>query len=121
MRGASRWAYLALAYSSITLAALGVALPGLPTVPFLLVAAWAAPKGSSRLDTWLRSHPRFGPALHDWAERRAVSRPTKERASLMLALSWSLLLWLKTPTLGLIALATLFVAVASYIWTRPDA
>ena len=118
---ASRWAYLTLAYGAITLAAVGVALPGLPTVPFLLVAAWAAPKGSTRLGDWMHNHPRFGPALQDWAQRRAISRRTKRRAALTLALSWSLLLWLGTPVLGLTAFTALFVAVASYIWTRPSA
>ncbi len=39
-----------LACISLLLGLIGVVLPGLPTVPFLLVSAWSAGKGWPRLE-----------------------------------------------------------------------
>lgn len=44
-----RWAWWLLAYASLGLALVGIVLPGLPTVPFVLLAAFAAARGSDRL------------------------------------------------------------------------
>lgn len=48
-----RYLALVLAYVCLALAFIGVALPGLPTVPFLLLAAWFSARGSTRLHAWL--------------------------------------------------------------------
>ena len=42
-----------LAYASLGLGIIGIVLPGLPTVPFVLLAAFAAARGSQRLRDWL--------------------------------------------------------------------
>ena len=42
-----RWAWWLLAWLSLGLGLLGVVLPGLPTVPFILLSAYAAARGSS--------------------------------------------------------------------------
>ena len=62
-----------LAYVCIALALLGLVVPGLPTTPFVLVAAWAASRGSARLHAWLHEHPRLGPPLNDWEQQGAVT------------------------------------------------
>lgn len=117
----SRLAWCGLAYGCIALGAAGLVLPLLPTTPFLLVAAWAAAKGSPRLAGWLWQHPRLGPALHAWQQDGAVPRRTKHLAVALLLLSW-LLLWLAAaPTWGLAAAAMLFAGVAAFVLTRPDA
>ncbi len=56
---------LLLAYMFLGLAVIGIFLPGLPTVPFLLLAAWFSAKGSERLHNWLDAHPKFGKLLKD--------------------------------------------------------
>jgi uncharacterized membrane protein YbaN (DUF454 family) len=48
---------LILAYFFLALAIAGIFLPGLPTVPFLLLTAWFAARGSERLHRWLYAHP----------------------------------------------------------------
>ena len=51
--------------------------PGLPTVPFVLLAAFAAARGSQRLHGWLLAHRQFGPMIRDWQAHGAVSRRAK--------------------------------------------
>lgn len=116
---ASRLAWCGLTYGCIGLGTAGMVLPLLPTTPFLLLAAWAAPKGSPRLARWLHDHPRFGPSLLAWRERRAIPRRAKVLAPLLLAASWMMLWASGVPLPGLVASGLLFVAVAGYVLSRP--
>ncbi len=114
-----RWAFAVLAYLFVGLALVGVVVPGLPTFPFLLLAGWAASRGSRRLHHWLHSHPRFGPSLAEWHEQRAISTRAKTVAVALLVLSWLILLWRTGELWVMLATAVLFVTVGSYVATRP--
>ena len=76
-----RWLWWLLAYTSLGLGIVGIAVPGLPTVPFVLLAAFAAARGSQRLHDWLLAHRRFGPMIGDWEREGAVSRRAKRLAT----------------------------------------
>ncbi|MFN2331986.1 MAG: YbaN family protein [Halomonas sp.] len=116
----SRIAWSGLAYGCIGLGTAGLVVPLLPTTPFLLLAAWAAPKGSPRLARWLHEHPHLGPTLHAWKEQRAVPRRAKRLALMLLLISW-LMLWLGgAAPLVLVLIAALFIGVATFLLTRPD-
>jgi hypothetical protein len=115
-----RWLLLGLANLFVALAMAGVALPGLPTVPFLLLAAWAASRSSPRLHHWLYNHPRYGPYLRQWRDQRAIGRPSKVLAVALLALSWGILWWQLAEPWLLAGLGALFVAIATYLVTRPE-
>ena len=82
-----RLLYLSLGFLSLALGGLGVVLPLLPTVPFMLLAAFFFARSSPRLEAWLLTHPGFGPHIRDWRERRAVSRAGKRGAILAFAAS----------------------------------
>jgi uncharacterized protein len=115
-----RMSYLTLAYGCIGAGALGLIVPLLPTTPFLIVAAWAAPKGSPTLDRWLREHPRYGRMLAAWREERAVPVRAKAMAVLLLAFSW-LVLWLGgLGSIALVGLGLFFCLVAGFVLTRPN-
>ena len=47
----------------LTLAIIGIAVPVLPTTPFLLIASYCFLKSSQRLYNWIMAHPLFGPRL----------------------------------------------------------
>jgi uncharacterized membrane protein YbaN (DUF454 family) len=114
------YAYLVIAYAATGLGIVGAFLPLLPTTPFLLLAAWAAAKGSPSLHRWLYEHPTFGGALIAWEQKRAVSRRAKWVACVFLCISWTVMLvqtsgWLVPTVTGL-----LFVAGAAVLITRPE-
>jgi uncharacterized membrane protein YbaN (DUF454 family) len=118
----TRWALLVLAGVCLVLAVVGIVFPVMPTVPFLLVAAWAASRSSPRLHRWLLSHPRFGRQLRDWDEFGIVPRQAKWFATFMMALSGGAMAVVTPPpwlaAVGVVILAMLFVLV--WLWRRPE-
>jgi uncharacterized membrane protein YbaN (DUF454 family) len=119
-----RWLILllwrALAVLSVVLALIGVALPGLPTVPFLLVAAWAGGKGWPRLEQWLLNHAQFGPPIRRWREHGAVPRRAKWFASVSMALS-AVVLWSTAAPLAVrVGTPVFMLCVALWLWRRPE-
>jgi uncharacterized membrane protein YbaN (DUF454 family) len=116
----TRWAALILAYFFLVLAIIGVVLPGLPTVPFLLLTAWFAAKGSERLHRWLYAHPHLGKLLVDWEQQRSISRTSKIAAVILLTVSWVIMyVRIDNPWL-MAAMAVLFVAVTAFLLSRPE-
>jgi len=115
-----RWPSLVLAYLFLGLAIVGIVLPGLPTVPFLLLAAWFAARGSERLHRWLYSHPQLGTLLIDWEQQGAISRRSKRIAVALLALSWGFMYWRVNNAWLLAGVALMFIAVAAFLLTRPE-
>lgn len=115
-----RWTCLVLAYLFLILAIIGVILPGLPTVPFLLLTAWFAARGSDRLHGWLYAHPKLGKLLIDWEQQGAVSRTSKVIAVVLLPVSW-ILMYLRIDSPWLMAgLAVLFLSIIVFLLTRPE-
>ena len=116
----ARLAALILAYFFLALAIVGVFLPGLPTVPFLLLTAWFAARGSDRLHSWLYAHPHLGKLLIDWEQQKAVSRTSKVIAVFMLMASWAVMYHRIDDVWLLAGIAVLFVVIAAYLLSRPE-
>lgn len=81
-----KWFYQGLGALAVVLALLGIALPLLPTTPFLLVAAWCFAKSSPKWHQWLLKHPLLGSFIRNWEEKRCVTRGVKRFAMLSLLL-----------------------------------
>lgn len=115
-----RWLWWLLAYASLGLGLVGIVLPGLPTVPFVLLAAFAAARGSQRLHAWLLAHRQFGPVIRDWEAQGAVSRRAKRLATLMMA-ACAAVMFLTAPAIWMAATGTAIMAVvAAWLWRRPE-
>ena len=124
-RNRFRWAWWLLAYVALGLGLVGIFVPGLPTVPFILLAAFAAARGSARLERRLLADPRFGPLIEDWRRHRSVPRRAKWVASgsmlasavVMLAVmlaTGSHRVWMLVLPIGCMAM------VCVWLWLRPE-
>lgn len=112
------WAALGLV--SVGLGLIGIVLPLLPTVPFMLLAAFFFARSSERLHNWLLGHPTFGPPIEDWNARGAINPRVKRisTVSVVAVFALSLILGLKTSVL--IIQAIVLSLVMLFIWTRPN-
>jgi hypothetical protein len=114
-----RLIYLSLGFTSVALGAAGIVLPLLPTVPFMLLAAFFFARSSPRLEAWIVDHPRFGPHVRAWRERGAIS-PAGKRAALA-AFAFSAILGLVLlPFPWLLVPAAAALGGGSWIATRPE-
>lgn len=115
-----RPALLAAGCISLALGIAGIALPLLPTTPFVLLAAACFAHANPAWERRLLEHPRYGPSIRAWRERGAIPPIGKRTAVAMLAFSavggWFMLSggWRFVP--GAVALI-----VATWILTRPSA
>ncbi len=109
-----------LALLSLLLGLVGTVLPGLPTVPLLLLAAWAGGRGWPALEQWLLQHPRYGPGLRQWRERGSVPRRAKWAASIMMTLSAVLMAVIGVQPWALLLACATMAAVALWLWRRPE-
>lgn len=99
---------------ALALAALGVALPLLPTTPFLLVAAACFMRGSPRMYQWLTQNRLFGPYLLAYQEQKAVSIRVKIVALVFMWASLLYSMFFVVPSMK-IPLALIGTGVSAYL------
>lgn len=118
-----RWLLWLAGTLSLALGLIGVVLPGLPTTPFVLLAAACYAKASPRLHAWLLNHRFLGPMVRDWEAHRSLTRRTKTIAIGSMLLMVSLSAWGFRHQLwalgGLLAAAVVGAWVVARIPTRP--
>lgn len=115
-----RLIYLALGLASVALGTAGIFLPLLPTVPFMLLAAFFFARSSPRLEARILDHPKFGPHVRAWRTSGAIS-PAGKRAAFA-AFAFSAILGLVLlPFPWLLVPAAAGLAGGSWIATRPEA
>jgi uncharacterized membrane protein YbaN (DUF454 family) len=111
--------YLGAGLFFVGLGIVGAFLPILPTVPFLLLAAFCFARSNPVWERRLLEHPTYGASLRAWRERRAISRRAKISAVVAMAVgvgfTWLALGW---PWV-LVSLAVLLVS-GTWIWTRNE-
>ncbi len=114
-------AWRGIASLALVLGAAGVVVPGLPTVPFLLVAAWAGGRGWPALEARLLAHPRHGPVIRSWRERRAIPRRAKWLATVLILSSVLMIAFAPLPAFMRWGLPPLLLCITLWLWSRPDA
>lgn len=88
-----RWLLWLCGVIALLLGALGVLLPGLPTTPFVLLAAACFVRASPRAHAWLLKTRLFGPLLREWENHRSVPRRVKRVALVSMVLMAAVSLW----------------------------
>ncbi|MDP1686968.1 YbaN family protein [Hydrogenophaga sp.] len=90
---AVRWLLWLAGSVSLALGLIGVVLPGLPTTPFVLLAAACYAKASPRLHGWLLNHRFLGPMVRDWETHRSLTRRSKTVAQVSMVVMVGLSAW----------------------------
>ncbi len=112
------WAILGLL--SVALGAIGILLPLLPTVPFMLLAAFCFSRSSERLHHWLISHPTFGPPIEDWQSKGTIAPKVKRISTLSVGVVFVVSVILGVKTTVIIIQAVVLSLVLIFIWSRPN-
>jgi uncharacterized membrane protein YbaN (DUF454 family) len=119
MRGWKRRLLQVLAVVSLGVACVGVVTPGLPTIEFVLLAAWAAARSSPRLHAWILRHRIFGPLLAHWQAGK-LPRRAKWAATATMSLA-GLFAALTIPHWPSVAIIVgCMAAVLVWLWHRPE-
>lgn len=73
----TRYLYIIGGTLSLTLAILGIVVPGLPTTPFALLSAFLFAKSSERLYNWLLNNKILGPRIKNYHKKKGVTKKGK--------------------------------------------
>lgn len=113
-----RYLLIAVGWLSITAGLVGLFLPLVPSVPFLLLALFCFSRSSHRFHTWLVEHKHLGPMLKDYLRHGAVPLRAKVLAIAMIWVSFPVTsflfveqVWLRIVLLSLAACVTLYLLV----------
>ncbi len=115
----ARSLYFTGGWIALILGSIGIILPLLPTVPFVILAAYCFARSSPRLEAWLLDHHVFGPHIRNWRTHGAISKKGKVAAlvafliSIILALTFVRWPWNLIPVIAA-------VIGGSWIWSRPE-
>lgn len=115
-----RGMYLVVGLCSLLLGLIGIAVPLLPTVPFVLLAAFCFARSNQRLHNWLMTHPWFADALQDWDRERAIRKGLKKKAYIATSFSFLVsiaivpLIWVK------VMLACMLTGLLLYLRRIPE-
>src|SRR5688572_10209581 len=114
-----RIGYLLGGLLSLLLGAVGAFVPLLPTVPFVILAAFCFARSSPRLEAWLLDHHVFGQHIRNWRHQRAITKRGKRAAIAAFTVSIVIaLIFVKMPW-NLIPVAAALIC-GTWIWTRNE-
>ena len=116
---ASRLLWVTIGLLAILAALLGVLLPLLPTTPFVLLAAFAFARSSSRLHRWLHNHALFGRLIENWNRYGAISLRAKTAGLVSMAAVFGVSVLLGASSFVLIVQALVLSLSAAFIVSRP--
>ncbi|MGH1464040.1 MAG: YbaN family protein [Cognatishimia sp.] len=115
-----QYIWLLLGLLALAFGLIGVVLPLLPTVPFLLLAAFFFARSSERLHNWMLQHPQLGPPITDWQERGAINPKAKRLATLSIMIVFGISLVFGLAFKILLIQAVTLGCVLLFIWSRPN-
>ncbi len=112
--------YLCAGLLAVAVGTVGIVLPLLPTVPFMILAAFFFARSSPALEARLLHHPKFGPHLVAWREKGAISRRGKRSATIAFGISIAIGFAALALPWSLVPVATAVLCLG-WIWLKPEA
>jgi uncharacterized membrane protein YbaN (DUF454 family) len=114
--------FLVLGFLFVGVAFVGVAVPLIPTVGPVLIAAFFFSKSSERFDHWLVNNRLFGGIVRDWRAGLGFTIRAKTIAIVAIIVTFTIsVAFVVEPTpirVGLIALASILVVYISQLPTK---
>jgi len=110
--------YGCLAGGAFVMSWVGLIVPGIPTVPFVILTAHFALKASPAFRARLLRSRVFGPMMKDWQERGAVRRSVQIKAYLLTLLILTTTLIFAPLTATLLVLVLVMGALGLFIISR---
>jgi len=117
---AARLTWLVVGLVALVLGAIGIALPLLPTTPFILLAAFAFARSSDRLHEWLITHDVFGSLIDNWHRYGAISKRAKVVSVISMAAVLAISVAVAAPPVVIVAQLVVLGAAALFILSRPE-
>lgn len=106
---------------ALLLGIIGVFLPGLPTTPFVLVAAACYARASEPFYRWLIANPTFGPLIIEWRRHHSIPYRIKVIAITLMSLTICASIWTLSSMPWLQAmLAVIGVVTSVWLWRVPS-
>ncbi len=111
--------YIVLGFVTLGLGAAGTVLPVLPTVPFLLVAAFCFGKSSEKLNNWFKGTKLYKNNLESFVKGEGMTMKTKLRIviTVTVIMAVGFILMSEVPV-GRIILAVVWVCHLLYFFLK---
>lgn len=115
-----RWILICCGWLFILTGVIGLFLPILPTVPFLLLAAACFARSSDRFHSWLIQHNQLGPMIRDYLSGGGIPVKARNTAIIMVWISLSVSAFLFVEGVWIkIALLAIAVGITTYLLKLP--
>ena len=111
-----RKGYICVGWTSVILGMIGITVPLLPTVPFILLALYCFGCASPKFQQWLLNHKRLGPLARRLQSKSGLSVKEKVQSLVLIWISMGAVFYFvalgthwQWAILGLIAFETWFI------------
>ena len=115
MKNLKKKLYIAFGFLVVALAIIGVFIPSLPTVPFLLVALFCFERSSKKYHDMIMNNKYFGPVLQDYYSGKGLTLSVKIKAILFLSCGMIFSIYKIQNLYARIALAIVWLGVVIHI------
>ena len=115
MKNLKKKLYIAFGFLVVALAIIGVFIPSLPTVPFLLVALFCFERSSKKYHDMIMNNKYFGPVLQDYYSGKGLTPSVKIKAILFLSCGMIFSIYKIQNLHARIGLAIVWLGVAIHI------